>query len=65
MHKTSYGHQGESREESTETLGLIYTQYYIKWITNKDLLRSTGNSTQNPVMVFVGKDLKKKKWIYI
>ena len=55
MQKTSYGHQGESKEEETETPGLIYTQYYIKWITNKDLLHSMGNSTQNPVMVFWGR----------
>ena len=24
----------------------MYTQFYLKWITNKDLLYSTGNSAQ-------------------
>ena len=28
----------------------IYTLLYLKWITNKDLLYSTGNSAQYPVI---------------
>ena len=38
----------------------IYTLLYIKWITNKGLLYSTGNSTQYSVMTYMGKNLKKK-----
>ena len=33
----------------------IYTLLYIKQITNKDLLYSTGNSTQYFVMTYIGK----------
>ena len=42
----------------------IYTLLYIKQITNKDLLYSTGNSTQYSVMAYMGKD-SKKEWIYV
>ena len=42
----------------------IYTLLYIKEITNKDLLYSTGNSTQYSVMVYMGKE-SKKEWIYM
>ena len=33
----------------------IYTLLYIKQITNKDVLDSTGNSTQYSVMTYLGK----------
>ena len=39
----------------------IYTLLYIKSITNKNLLYSTGNSTQRSVMDYMGKESKKKK----
>ena len=42
----------------------IYTLLYIKLITNKDLLYSTGNSTQYSVMAYMGKE-SKKEWIYV
>ena len=42
----------------------IYTLRYIKWITNKDLLYSTGNSTQYSVMIYTGKE-SKKEGIYV
>ena len=38
----------------------IYTVLYIKKITNKGLHYSIGNSTQYPVMAYVGKEPKKK-----
>ena len=38
----------------------IYTLLYIKSITNKDLLYSTGNSTQYSVIAYVGKESKKR-----
>ena len=42
----------------------IYTLLYIKQITNKDLLYSTGNSTKYSVMTYMGKETKKE-WIYV
>ena len=42
----------------------IYTLLYIKEITNKDLLHSTGNSIQYCVMTYMGKG-SKKYWIYV
>ena len=38
----------------------IYTLPHIKQITNKDLLHSTGNSTQQSVMTYTGKEPKKE-----
>ena len=32
----------------------MYTLLYFKWITNKDLLYSTGNSTQRYMAVWMG-----------
>ena len=32
----------------------MYTLLYLKWITNKDLLYSTGNSAQYYVAAWVG-----------
>ena len=40
----------------------IYTLLYIKQITNKDLLYSTGNSKYS-VMAYMGEE-SKKEWIY-
>ena len=37
----------------------IYTLLYIKYISNKDLLYSTGNSTRYSVMTYMGKESKK------
>ena len=42
----------------------IYTLLYIKQITNKDLLYNTRNSTQNSVMIYMGKE-SKKEYIYV
>ena len=47
-----------------ETEIYIYTLLYIKSTTNKDLLYSTGNSTQYSVMTYMGKELKTE-WIYV
>ena len=41
----------------------IYTTIY-KIGNNKDLLYSTGNSTQYSVMTYMGKE-SKKEWIYV
>ena len=37
-----------------------YTPVYIKSITNKDLLYSTGNFTQYSVMIYMGIESKRK-----
>ena len=42
----------------------IYTLLYIKEITTKDLLYSTGNSTQYSVIAYMGKEYKKE-WIHV
>ena len=44
-----------SREGYIGRLGLTYT-LYIKLITNKDLLNSTGNCTQYSVMDYMRKE---------
>ena len=41
-----------------------YTLPYITYITNKDLLYSTRNSTQYSVMAYMGKE-SKKECIYV
>ena len=39
---------------------------YLKWITNKDLLYSTGNSAQWNVTTWLGKELEKEyMYIYV
>ena len=42
----------------------IYMSLYTKQITNKDLLDSTGNSTQYILMAYIGKE-SKKEWICV
>ena len=42
----------------------IYILLYTKQITNKDLLYSTGNSSQYSVMAYMEKE-SKKEWIYV
>ena len=37
-----------------------YILLYIKWITNKDLLDNTWNSTHYSVMTCMGKESKKR-----
>ena len=62
----TYGYQGVRAGGGInwETGNGIYTLLYIKQITNKDLLYSTGNSTQYSVMAYMGKE-SKKEWIYV
>ena len=43
----------------------IHTLLYIKQITNKKLLYSTGNSTQYSVLAYMGKNLKKSGYMYM
>ena len=53
---------GKSRGIDWEIGTDIYTLLYIKQITNKHLLYSTGNSTQYSVMTYMGKE-SKNEWI--
>ena len=41
----------------------MYTLVYLKWITNKDLLYSTGNSAQYYVQSKWEKNLKKNRYM--
>ena len=59
---TSRGREGGINWE----IGIdIYTLLCIKQITNKDLLYSIGNPTQNSVMTYMGKESKKSGYVYI
>ena len=42
---------------------LAHTHTRIKETINKDLLYSTGNSTQSPLIIYMGKE-SEKEWIY-
>jgi hypothetical protein len=47
------------------SLGLMYIHCYIlKWITNKDLLHTTGNSAQCHVAAWMGGELGGE-WIHV
>ena len=41
----------------------MYTLLYLKWITNKDLLYSTGNSAQCDVAAWMGGEFRGE-WIH-
>ena len=65
--KQNYGNQGWKGEGINWEIGIdinILLYISIKQITNKDLLYSTGNSTQYSVMTYMGKE-SKKEWIYV
>ena len=38
----------------------VYTLLYLKWITNKDLLYSTGNSTQCYMAAWMGEEFGER-----
>ena len=59
--KQTYGFQGGKGGEGInwEIRIDIYTLLYIKQITNKNLLYSTGNSTQYSLMTYMGIESKK------
>ena len=64
--KQTYGYQGGKWQGGINwEIGIdIYTLLYIKQITNKNLLYSTGNSTQYSVMTYRGNE-SKKEWIHV
>ena len=41
----------------------MYTLPYVKWITNEDLLYSTGNSAQSYVVAWMGGEFTGE-WIH-
>ena len=42
----------------------MYTLLYLRWITNKDLLYSTGNSVHCYMSVLLGREFKGE-WIHV
>ena len=63
--KQTYGYQrGNVGGINQEFEINIHTLLYIKQIINKDLLYSTGNSTQYSVITYMGKEYEKE-WIYV
>ena len=52
--------QSSLQRNMTGVLGLTCTHYYLKYITNKDLLYSTGNSAQYSVITEMGKEFEKE-----
>ena len=42
----------------------MYTLLYLKWITNKDVLYSTGNSAQCYVAAWMGREFGGE-WIHV
>ena len=45
LRERTYGFQRGEEEGSDSEFGMdLYTLLYLKWITNKDLLHSIGNS---------------------
>ena len=43
----------------------LYTLLYLKWITNKDLLYSTGNFAQCYVAAWMGRGLGENRYMYM
>ena len=43
---------------------VMYTLLYLKWVTNKDLLYSTGNSAQCYVAAWMGGEFREE-WIHV
>ena len=47
--------RGKGRRDKLEIGTDMYALLYIQWITNKDLMYSTGNSTQYSIMTYIKK----------
>ena len=67
MQKINLQLSEENGEEiNWETESDIHTLLYIKQTTRKDVLDNTGNSTQDSVMTYVGKESKKEQiYVYV
>ena len=66
MQKKTYGRQGDGLGEGiVREFGMdTYTWLYLKWITNKDLLYSTGDSVQCYVAAWMGGEFGGE-WIHV
>ena len=61
--KQTYGYQRGKDGEINWVFGVNrYTLLYIKQISNKDLLYSTGNYTQYFVITYKGKESEKNRY---
>ena len=66
MQKTNLWLLGLKRVWINWEIGIdIYTLLYVKQITNKDLLYSTGNSTRYSIMAYMEKNLKQSGYMYM
>ena len=65
--KQTYGYQMGKGGGINQEVGInIYTLLYTKQIINKDLLYSTGNSTQYSVITYMRKESKKEQiYVYV
>ena len=54
------GWRGKDRESGMDR----YTRLYLKWITNKDLLYSSGNTAQCYVSAWMGGEFEGE-WIHV
>ena len=56
--------EGETWQWGGDKIGVwdehTHTLLYVRQITNKDLLYSTGNSTQYSVIIYMGKESEKE-----
>ena len=60
--KQTYGYQRGRGEGVTQEYGINrYKQLYLKQISNKDLLYSTGNYIQYLVITYNGKEFEKEQ----
>ena len=66
LRERTYGYQWEGGGGIVREFGIdTYILLYLKWITNKDRLQSTGNSAQYYVTTQMGKELKKNRYMYM
>ena len=62
LRERTYGCQAEGivRESGMD----MYTLLYLRWMTNKDLLYSTGNSAQGYMAAWMGGGLGEDGFMY-
>ena len=57
--------EGREKEIVREFEVNMYTQLYLKWITNKDLLHSTGKSARCYVAAWMGEKFGGERYMYM
>ena len=63
--KQTYGYQEGRVDRRDGEFGIyMYTLLYLKWITNKDLVYSTGNSAQCYIAAWMGGEFGGE-WIHV